>query len=65
MIRGTASGRLFKEIVFSATKLAAINWNGDVIHDLGQRRPHLTFDITSCSFKGHPRSMTLADPIHA
>ena len=39
IIRGTASGRLFNEIVFSATGLAAIDWNGDIMHDLGQ---HMT-----------------------
>ena len=30
VMRGTTSDRLFKEIVFSSTGLAAINWNGDV-----------------------------------
>ena len=37
VIRGTASDRLFKEIVFSVTKLAAIDWNGDFMHSLGQQ----------------------------
>ena len=38
VIRGTeASDRLFKGIVFSATGLAAIDWNGDIVHDLGQQ----------------------------
>ena len=37
VIRGTASDRLFKEIVFSATELAAINWNLDIMHDGGQK----------------------------
>ena len=36
MISGTASDRLFKEnSVGSATGLAAIDWNGDIMHDLG------------------------------
>ena len=34
--RGTTSGRLFGEIVFSATELAVIDWNGDIMHELGQ-----------------------------
>ena len=46
VIRGTASGRLFNEIVFSATGLAAIDWNGDIMHDLGQ---HMTkCDLWHC-----------------
>ena len=28
----------FKEIVFSATQVAAINRNGDIMHDLGQHK---------------------------
>ena len=40
-MRGTASDRLFKKIVFKATGLAVIDWNGDIIHDLGQ---NMTFD---------------------
>ena len=33
---GTASDRLFKEIVFQGTEPAAIDGNGDIMHDLGQ-----------------------------
>ena len=36
VIRGAASNRLFKEIVFLATEFAAIDRNGDIMHDLGQ-----------------------------
>ena len=36
IIRGTASDQLFKEIVFSAMALAAIDWNRDIMHGLGQ-----------------------------
>ena len=39
VIRGIASGRLLKEIVFSAKELAAIDWYGDIMHGLGQ---HMT-----------------------
>ena len=35
VIRGPASDQFFKE-VFSAMKLAAIDKNGDIMHDLGQ-----------------------------
>ena len=34
VIRGTASDRFFKGIVFPATSLAAINMKGDLMHDL-------------------------------
>ena len=27
---------LFKKIVFSATQLAVIDWNGEIMHDLAQ-----------------------------
>ena len=37
VIRGTASDRLFKEIVFSATELAAIDCNGEIMNGLGQQ----------------------------
>ena len=37
MKRGTAAGLLFKEIVFSATELAGIYWNGDIMPDSGQK----------------------------
>ena len=36
VIRGIASNRLFKEIVFSATEFAANDWNGDIMHGFGQ-----------------------------
>ena len=46
VIRGTASHRLFKEIVFSAAGLAAIDWNGDIMRGLGQ---HMTkCDLWHC-----------------
>ena len=52
VIRGTASDGLLKEIVFSATELAAIDWNGDIMHDLGQNMT--TSDLRHCilTFKG-------------
>ena len=34
VIRSTDSDRLFQEIAFSATRLAAILRNGDIMHDL-------------------------------
>ena len=37
VIRGTASDRFFKEIVFSDTWLAAIDRNVYIMHDLGQQ----------------------------
>ena len=37
VIRGITSYQLFKEIVFSATELAAVDWNGVIMHDLGQK----------------------------
>ena len=39
VIGGTASDRFFKEIVLSATELAAINKKVDIMHDLSQ---HMT-----------------------
>ena len=39
VIRGTTSDRLLKEIVFSSTGLATIDWNGDIMIDLDQ---HMT-----------------------
>ena len=44
VIRGTASDLLFKKIVFSATGLAAIDWDRDITHDLGQQ-------ITKCDLR--------------
>ena len=35
-ISATACDHFFKEIIFSAMGLAAIEWNGDIVHDLGQ-----------------------------
>ena len=46
VIRGTASDRLFKKIVYSATELAAIDWNGDIMHGLGQQMT--TSDLWHC-----------------
>ena len=37
VIRGIASDRFFKEMVFSGTKPAAIDRNGVINHDLGQQ----------------------------
>ena len=37
VIRGTASDRLFKEIVFSAAELAAVDLDGDIMHYLGKK----------------------------
>ena len=36
-MRGTASDRFLEEIMFSATELAAIDLNEDIMHDLGQQ----------------------------
>ena len=33
----TAFDRLFRDIVCSATELAAIDWNGDIMNNLGQQ----------------------------
>ena len=38
VIRGTTSDRLFKAIVFSATGLAATDWNREIMYDLGQHK---------------------------
>ena len=46
VIRVTVSDRLFKEIVFSATEIAAIDWNEDIMHGLGQRMT--TSDLWFC-----------------
>ena len=37
VLKGTASDRLSKDIVFSATDLAIIDCDGDIMHDLGQK----------------------------
>ena len=36
VISRTTSGRFITEIAFSATRLLAIDWNGDIMRDLGQ-----------------------------
>ena len=45
VIRGTASDQLFKEAVFSVMGLAAIDRNGDIMHDSGQHMNNVRFDI--------------------
>ena len=46
VITGTASDRLFEESMFSATLIAAFDWNGEILHDLGQLMT--TSDICHC-----------------
>ena len=38
-------GKKIIEIVYSATYLTAIDWNGHIVRDLGQKITNLTFDI--------------------
>ena len=45
VIKGMISDRLFFEIVFSATWVVAIDWNGDTSRDLVQKRTTSDFDI--------------------
>ena len=46
-MRGTASDRLFKEIVFSATEVATIDCNANIMHDFGQNMTTSDFNIAS------------------
>ena len=46
VIRGSASDRFLREIVFSTTQIAVINRNGDIMHGLGQHMT--TCDISHC-----------------
>ena len=45
VIRATAPDRFSPKSRFQM--LVAIDWNGDIVHDLGQKMPYLTFDIAS------------------
>ena len=59
IIRGSASDRLFKEIVFSAMGPAAIDWNRDIVHGLGQNMTrsnlsHLDLDFPKVTELGWP-----------
>ena len=61
-IKGTASS-IFFLLQNSFQQLVAIEWNGDIMHDLGQKMATSDQWHAFSSFDGHPRSMTLAEPI--
>ena len=60
---GTPGGDALNGVFFSATKCVAIDWIGDIMSDLGQKLTTFVIDIAFLPFKGHPGSLTLADPI--
>ena len=48
--------------VWSRKDATLSSWNGDIMRDLWAWWTHLTSDIAFWLFKGHPRSLILADP---